>query len=92
MMRSKLFVPAIRPELFEKALRSGADAVCFDLEDAVALNRKAEARKHMRSFLQSARAVHHTFTDRAYEHCQLGTFYSGSRFMYLEFSLQHRSA
>ncbi len=50
-MRSKLFVPAIRPELFEKALHSGADAICFDLEDAVAPNRKAEAREHLRSFL-----------------------------------------
>ena len=39
-MRSKLFVPAIRPELFEKALRSEADAVCFDLEDAVSPERK----------------------------------------------------
>ena len=28
-MRSKLFVPAIRHELFEKALRSGADAICL---------------------------------------------------------------
>jgi citrate lyase beta subunit len=34
-MKSKLFVPANRPELFAKALRSGADAVCFDLEDSV---------------------------------------------------------
>ena len=41
-MRSKLFVPAIRPELFEKALRSGADAICFDLEDAVSHDRKDE--------------------------------------------------
>jgi citrate lyase subunit beta/citryl-CoA lyase len=50
-MRSKLFVPAIRPELFEKALHSGADAVCFDLEDAVAPNRKSEAREFLRTFL-----------------------------------------
>jgi citrate lyase subunit beta/citryl-CoA lyase len=50
-MRSKLFVPAIRPELFEKALRSGADAVCFDLEDAVAADRKTEAQQHLRTFL-----------------------------------------
>lgn len=50
-MRSKLFVPAIRPELFEKALHSGADAICFDLEDAVAEERKHEARQHLRAFL-----------------------------------------
>jgi len=35
-MRSKLFVPASRPELFDKALVSAADALSFDLEDAVA--------------------------------------------------------
>ncbi len=34
-MRSKLFVPGNRPALFSKALHSGADVVCFDLEDAV---------------------------------------------------------
>ena len=36
-MRSKLFVPASRPELFAKALASAADALSFDLEDAVAM-------------------------------------------------------
>jgi len=44
MMRSKLFVPGSRPELFDKAYRSAADAISFDLEDAVAPDRKAEAR------------------------------------------------
>ena len=39
-MRSKLFVPGSRPELFEKAWRSEADAVSFDLEDAVAASAK----------------------------------------------------
>ena len=50
-MRSKLFVPAIRVELFDKALRSGADAVCFDLEDAVAPGARPEARQHLEQFL-----------------------------------------
>jgi len=50
-MRSKLFVPASRPELFEKALRSDADAVCFDLEDAVLEHRKAYARHELAQFL-----------------------------------------
>ncbi len=45
LMRSKLFVPASRPELFDKALASAADALSFDLEDAVAEDRKAEARR-----------------------------------------------
>ena len=35
LMRSKLFVPAGRPELFPKALAGAADALSFDLEDAV---------------------------------------------------------
>ncbi len=52
-MRSKLFVPAIRPELFGKAMASAADAVSFDLEDAVPADRKAEARAHLIRFLQS---------------------------------------
>lgn len=42
--RCLLFVPALNPERFPKALASGADAICIDLEDAVALARKAEAR------------------------------------------------
>src|SRR5665213_3385427 len=45
LMRSKLFVPGSRPELFEKARRSAADAISFDLEDAVVAERKEEARK-----------------------------------------------
>ncbi|MGH8803494.1 MAG: HpcH/HpaI aldolase/citrate lyase family protein [Polaromonas sp.] len=50
-MRSKLFVPASRPELFEKALASAADALSFDLEDAVAEARKVQARSDLRDFL-----------------------------------------
>lgn len=44
LLRSKLFVPGSRPEFFPKALASAADAISFDLEDAVAEDRKAEAR------------------------------------------------
>lgn len=43
--RSFLFVPGDRPERFDKAARSGADAVLIDLEDAVAPNAKAAARQ-----------------------------------------------
>src|SRR5262249_22437404 len=50
-MRSKLFVPGSRPELFAKAWSSAADAISFDLEDAVAANRKAEARGHVAASL-----------------------------------------
>ena len=42
--RSLLFVPGLRPDRFAKALEAGADIVCVDLEDAVALPRKEEAR------------------------------------------------
>lgn len=57
-MRSKLFVPAIRPELFAKAMASQADAVSFDLEDAVPLARKAEARARLAEFLREPPVVH----------------------------------
>jgi len=42
--RSLLFVPGLRPDRYEKALTAGADIVCVDIEDAVALPRKEEAR------------------------------------------------
>jgi citrate lyase subunit beta/citryl-CoA lyase len=42
--RTYLFVPGNRPERFDKALASGADAVVLDLEDAVATRAKGEAR------------------------------------------------
>ena len=42
--RSLLFVPGLRPDRFLKALESGADIVCVDIEDAVPLSRKQEAR------------------------------------------------
>lgn len=50
-MRSKLFVPGSRPELFPKALAGGADALSIDLEDAVAESRKGEARDALATFL-----------------------------------------
>jgi len=42
--RSFLFVPGLRPDRFAKALETGADVVCIDIEDAVAPTRKDEAR------------------------------------------------
>lgn len=53
-MRSKLFIPGSRPEFFEKARRSEADALSFDLEDAVVAAAKAEARKHVAAALGGA--------------------------------------
>ncbi len=52
-MRSKLFVPASRPELFAKAMASEADALSFDLEDAVDEARKGEARRELAKFLRT---------------------------------------
>lgn len=54
LMRSKLFVPASRPELFAKALAGDADAISFDLEDAVQESRKAEARRVLQDFLRQS--------------------------------------
>lgn len=53
MMRSKLFVPGSRPELFAKALAGPADGISFDLEDAVREDRKAEARAEVAGLLRS---------------------------------------
>ena len=46
--RSWLFVPADSEKKIAKALASEADALIFDLEDSVALNRKAIARNILR--------------------------------------------
>jgi citrate lyase subunit beta/citryl-CoA lyase len=52
LYRSLLFSPGIRPELMNKADRSGADALIFDLEDSVPPAAKAEARAHVAAALQ----------------------------------------
>lgn len=49
-LRSLLFVPGDRPERFEKALTSGADAVILDLEDSVAPANKPRAREAVDEF------------------------------------------
>ncbi len=61
-MRSKLFVPASRPELFDKALAGAADAISFDLEDAVEAGRKDEAREMLASFLEARTNDHGKLT------------------------------
>lgn len=57
---SYLFVPASRPDRFEKALSSPADAVIIDLEDAVAQEDKETALQHFTTSLQVglSRPVH----------------------------------
>lgn len=54
--RSFLFVPGDRPERFDKALSVQAHAVILDLEDAVAPQRKTEARSAVATWLRAAQA------------------------------------
>ena len=53
LVRSKLFVPGSRAELFSKAVASAADAVSFDLEDSVAPGQKSQAREAVAEFLRT---------------------------------------
>jgi (S)-citramalyl-CoA lyase len=43
--RSFIFSPGLKPEMFPKALASGADIVCVELEDGIAPKDKATARE-----------------------------------------------
>jgi citrate lyase beta subunit len=56
LMRSKLFVPGARPELFAKALAGAADALSLDLEDSVPEAGKHDARLRVGEFVQSESA------------------------------------
>ena len=51
-LRSLLFVPGDRPDLVPRAAQCGADAVILDLEDAVAIERKAAARQQVAGSLR----------------------------------------
>jgi citrate lyase beta subunit len=55
--RSYLYVPASRPDRFDKALASGADAVIVDLEDAVPADEKVAARNALAQWLMPAKPV-----------------------------------
>jgi len=44
--RSFIFTPGLNPEMFPKAIASGADMVCIELEDGIAIKDKDEARKN----------------------------------------------
>lgn len=54
LRRSLLFAPGNRPEVHGKALGSGADVVCIDLEDAVPPADKASARGDALAVLTAA--------------------------------------
>ncbi len=53
MSRTTLYVPGDRPDRFDKALGSGADAIICDLEDAVAETAKSDARNAVRDWLRA---------------------------------------
>ena len=44
--RSFIFTPGLNPDMFPKALASGADMVCIELEDGIAIKDKDQARKN----------------------------------------------
>ncbi len=52
-MRSTLYVPGDRPDRFDKAHSSGADAIILDLEDSVPPASKAQARANVASWLSA---------------------------------------
>lgn len=75
-LRSLLFVPGDRPDRFEKAANSGADAIILDLEDSVSLTNKEAARAAVADYLNGERSTftlvrvnpldsHHTAADIA---------------------------
>ncbi|MFC9437061.1 HpcH/HpaI aldolase/citrate lyase family protein [Nocardia sp. NPDC057030] len=55
-MRSALYVPGNRPELFDKAMSSRADVVLIDLEDSVPPAAKDRARTAVAAWLNETRA------------------------------------
>ncbi|MEM6656811.1 MAG: CoA ester lyase [Pseudomonadota bacterium] len=50
--RSFIFTPGLRPDMYPKALASGADIVCVELEDGIAPKDKAEARQKALSLFE----------------------------------------
>jgi citrate lyase subunit beta / citryl-CoA lyase len=53
LRRSLLFVPGAEPRKLEKAREAGADTLLLDLEDAVAPERKAEARANVAAAIRA---------------------------------------
>ena len=54
--RSFIFTPGLRPEMFPKALASGADIVCVELEDGIAPKDKPAARANAIRLFESPQA------------------------------------
>ena len=54
--RSFIFTPGLRPDMFPKALVSGADIVCVELEDGIAPKDKTEARRRALALFERSQA------------------------------------
>jgi len=54
--RSFIFTPGLRPDMYPKALASGADIVCVELEDGIAPKDKAEAREKALALFEKLQA------------------------------------
>ena len=54
--RSFIFTPGLRPDMYPKALASGADIVCVELEDGIAPADKAEARTRAMALFKQPQA------------------------------------
>ncbi|MGI9522425.1 MAG: HpcH/HpaI aldolase/citrate lyase family protein [Hyphomicrobiaceae bacterium] len=54
--RSFIFSPGLKPEMFPKALASGTDIVCVELEDGIAPKDKEEARRHAMALFETPQA------------------------------------
>ena len=54
--RSFIFSPGLKPEMFPKALASGTDIVCVELEDGIAPKDKQEARDKALKLFQTPQA------------------------------------
>jgi itaconate CoA-transferase len=66
-----LFVPGDRPNWFDRAANSGADEVICDLEDAVAGDRKGEARHHVTQWLADGGSAWVRINACPTRHCEL---------------------
>lgn len=67
-----LFVPANRPDRFDKALMSGADMICIDLEDALLAKQKDQVRQQALDYVIATSPGR---TLKALRINQLGTVY-----------------
>lgn len=54
--RSFIFTPGLRPDMYPKALASGTDIVCVELEDGIAPKDKVEAREKALALFEKPQA------------------------------------